>query len=112
MMRQAFETFCSSCASCSRDSFLRVLWAKAAIRSLLSVGVSEQLPMYSGDRVVAPVVSPDRTGRLSENYRPTSAGGRRGVMTHRAPPRRAAMMAVAIPWYPLKSALAAPLMHG
>src|SRR5439155_12456910 len=43
MMRQALATFCSSWARCSNESFRRVLWAKAAIRNLLSDGLSQQL---------------------------------------------------------------------
>src|SRR5437899_2450542 len=45
MMRQALATFCSSWARCSNESFCRVLWAKAAIRNLLSDGLSQQLPI-------------------------------------------------------------------
>src|SRR5438874_3307875 len=45
MMRQALATFCSSWARCSNESFRRVLWAKAAIRNLLSDGLSQQLPI-------------------------------------------------------------------
>src|SRR5207248_3098842 len=45
MMRQALATFCSSWARCSNESFRRVLWAKAAIRHLLSDGLSQQLPI-------------------------------------------------------------------
>src|SRR5690606_19296330 len=88
MILQALETLPSSSASCSRESFLLVLWESVVIWVLRIVGglAITNLPRRPGwlRTDLTPCVVEAGSSQLSENYE-TSSGGVRVPETYSGP---------------------------